>query len=354
ALYRLQQQNIDIACLVTTVWKKDQQTVAHGENRERVKKQAQSLGIPVYFIETDFDMYGEDFVEALVKIKNQYTIDGAAFGDIYLKGHRDWGEAISRQAGLEAVYPLWTEQENALALLQEFVELNFKARIIKIDHEKLPKSWIGRLIDGAFIDDIKNRSVCPMGESGEYHTFVYDGPVFAYPLQDVEGIHNHKYAYKGSVLMMRVIDSHIHVDLYAAGERMQMLSELATYRVEALISVSSNLASSKKNLQLAQQDRRIKSAFGFHAAQIITPANEIADLQQWIDQNAEEMVAIGEVGLPYYLRKDDPTIQLGAYIEILELFIHQARHLNKPIVLHAIYEDAPRVLDLLEAYSVKQ
>src|SRR5699024_1374937 len=64
-------------------------------------------------------------------------------------------------------------------------------------------------------------------------------------------------------LMMRVIDSHIHVDLYAAGERMQMLSELATYRVEALISVSSNLASSKKNLQLAQQDRRIKSAFGF-------------------------------------------------------------------------------------------
>src|SRR5699024_2502899 len=140
ALYRLQQQNIDIACLVTTVWKKDQQTVAHGENRERVKKQAQRLGIPVYFIETDFDMYGEDFVEALVKIKNQYTIDGAAFGDIYLKGHRDWGEAISRQAGLEAVYPLWTEQENALALLQEFVELNFKARIIKIDHEKLPKS----------------------------------------------------------------------------------------------------------------------------------------------------------------------------------------------------------------------
>ncbi|HLR09558.1 MAG TPA: TatD family hydrolase [Bacillota bacterium] len=154
--------------------------------------------------------------------------------------------------------------------------------------------------------------------------------------------------------MMRVIDSHIHVDLYAAGERMQMLSELATYRVEALISVSSNLASSKKNLQLAQQDRRIKSAFGFHPEQIIPTANEIADLQQWIDQNAEEMVAIGEVGLPYYLRKDDPTIQLGAYIEILELFIHQARHLNKPIVLHAIYEDAPRVLDLLEAYSVKQ
>src|SRR5699024_6613096 len=78
----------------------------------------------------------------------------------HTRSKRDWSSDVCSSD--LAVYPLWTEQENALALLQEFVELNFKARIIKIDHEKLPKSWIGRLIDGAFIDDIKNRSVCPM------------------------------------------------------------------------------------------------------------------------------------------------------------------------------------------------
>lgn len=185
ALYKLQKQNIEIACLFTTTWKKNDKTVAHEEDQERIIAQGTSLGIPVHFIETDFDTYREDFIQKLHQLKEQYGITGAAFGDIYLDGHREWGEGAANEAGLEAIYPLWTEQQNAGSLLREFVEVGFKAHIIKVDPEKLPKEWLGRELDNSFITDIENKPVCPMGESGEYHTFVYEGPGFTDSVKNV-------------------------------------------------------------------------------------------------------------------------------------------------------------------------
>ncbi|SFE04543.1 MJ0570-related uncharacterized domain-containing protein [Lentibacillus persicus] len=171
ALYYLQKQGIQVACLLTTVWKASGDTVAHNEKRERVLYQADRLGIPVHFIETDFHTYTNDFVFMLGRMKEQYGVDGAAFGDIYLEGHRKWGEQVAQKAGVEVVYPLWRGQVEALALLREFVETGFTAEIVKADSEKLPASWVGRWIDDSFIDDIlKYEDVCPMGESGEYHS----------------------------------------------------------------------------------------------------------------------------------------------------------------------------------------
>lgn len=152
----------------------------------------------------------------------------------------------------------------------------------------------------------------------------------------------------------QIIDSHIHFDLYHEWERRQILQELGAHNVKALISVSNHLQSAKTNLQFSQEDNRIKPAFGYHPEQAMPNENDIADLQQFVRQHQQDMVAIGEVGLPYYLRKDDPGIPLEPYVELLELFIRQAVVLNKPIMLHAIYEDAPLVCDLLEKHSVKQ
>lgn len=184
ALYQLQEQNIDVACLVTTVWKANQQTVAHDEKRDRIKDQADSFNIPVRFIETDFDTYKTDFVETLKELKRLFAIDGVAFGDIYLEGHRDWGEQVAKEAELKAFYPMWSKKEDALDLLRQFVLLDFKAEVIKVDATKLPQEWVGRRLDEAFIQAIMQQDVCPMGESGEYHTTVFDGPVFSYPLCD--------------------------------------------------------------------------------------------------------------------------------------------------------------------------
>lgn len=179
ALYKLQQQDIEVACLVTTVWKENLESVAHGEQLEQLKRQAEQLGAPIHFIQTTFDTYTDDFKNDLQDIKRIYDIDGIAFGDIYIEGHREWGEELASNVQLKPLYPLWNKQENILKMLQAFVDLGFQAKVIKIDETKLPKSWLGRIVDQSFITDITQyEDVCPMGESGEYHTTVFAGPIF--------------------------------------------------------------------------------------------------------------------------------------------------------------------------------
>src|SRR5699024_377532 len=151
-----------------------------------------------------------------------------------------------------------------------------------------------------------------------------------------------------------VIDAHIHLDKYDKNEQRIILQELDTYGIDALIAVSQDLASAKANLALAQKNERIKPAFGWHPEQELPTGGEIADIQDMIAQYQDEIIAVGEVGLPYYLRKKHPEIPLEPYVEILELFIRQLVQLDKPIVLHAIYEDATTVCDLLEKYDVNK
>ena len=183
SVWELQQSNIEIACLLITVWKGNKKTVAHDESLERMKEQANSLQLPIYFMETDFQSYAENFVASLDELKHTYSIDGVAFGDIYLEGHRKWGEQIAFEANLSAYYPLWSDKRNALSLLQKYINLGFQSTITKVDDTKLPAEWAGRLADVSFVKDISRYDVCPMGESGEYHTFVYDGPIFSYPVE---------------------------------------------------------------------------------------------------------------------------------------------------------------------------
>lgn len=149
-----------------------------------------------------------------------------------------------------------------------------------------------------------------------------------------------------------IIDSHIHFDQYSESTRSTILKDLQAYKVEALICVSTNLASSQKNLALAEMDKRLKPAFGFHPEQELPSDSEVSQLCTFLNKHKHQMVAIGEVGLPYYLRFEHPKIQIEPYIELLEVFIKKASELNKPIILHAVYDDAPLVCDLLEKHSV--
>lgn len=155
-------------------------------------------------------------------------------------------------------------------------------------------------------------------------------------------------------MLQAIIDAHIHFDMYKESERQLILHEMDQFKVEALISVSKDLFSAKQNLALYHEDKRIKPAFGFHPEQIVPDAHIINDIQKFIEQQHKKMIAVGEVGLPYYLRQEQSEIPLEPYIEILEFFIQQASRFNKPIVLHAVYDDAPIVCSLLEKYSIKK
>ncbi|MCA1059671.1 TatD family hydrolase [Rossellomorea aquimaris] len=151
-----------------------------------------------------------------------------------------------------------------------------------------------------------------------------------------------------------LIDAHVHLDLYEPFEREKILQELGLYSVEALISVSFHLASSKQNLDIARRDARVKTAAGHHPEQELPSETELNELLVFIQRHHRELVAIGEVGLPYYKMKEDPSLSLTPYIEMLERFIIQSKQLDKPIILHGIYEHAPIICDLLEKHSVNK
>src|SRR5690606_6145013 len=99
---------------------------------------------------------------------------------------------------------------------------------------------------------------------------------------------------------------------------------------------------------------RIKPAFGFHPEQSLPSTEELEQLFKFMVEHKEAMIAVGEVGLPYYMRKEQTEIPLEPYIEVLEEFVKLAKNLNKPIALHAVYEDAPTVCDLLEKHSIEK
>ena len=101
------------------------------------------------------------------------------FGDIFLQDLKTYRDSKLAEVGVEGVYPLW--KKNTKYLMQEFLDLGFKAITVCVNAKLLGKEFVGRIIDEQFIEDLPdNVDVC--GENGEFHTFVFDGPIFSKPV----------------------------------------------------------------------------------------------------------------------------------------------------------------------------
>jgi uncharacterized protein (TIGR00290 family) len=151
---------------------------SHGVSRALLVAQARALGLKNYFLSATWAEYESLFIEQL----QTATADGARhviFGDIDLVPHKEWEEKVCAKVGLQAHLPLWNE--NRLALVQEFLTLGFKARVVCVDGRFLDASFVGCEFDQAFIERLP-AGVDACGENGEFHTFVYDGPNFAAPV----------------------------------------------------------------------------------------------------------------------------------------------------------------------------
>ncbi|MBM7649591.1 uncharacterized protein (TIGR00290 family) [Bacillus ectoiniformans] len=187
ALDLLKKQGYEVACLLTTVPKEIGRTFGHGERTDFIEKQSEALSIPLHFVHCTFEDYTDAFKHDLIQLKDQLELSAIAFGDIYLDGHREWGQAVADSVGLDALYPLWSTEEDSIRLLEKFVHSGYKAVVIRVTNDFLDESWLGRLLDETFLTDIQQQPVCPMGEHGEFHTFVYDGPLFQHPIEWEKG-----------------------------------------------------------------------------------------------------------------------------------------------------------------------
>ncbi|MCM3784668.1 TatD family hydrolase [Neobacillus mesonae] len=149
-----------------------------------------------------------------------------------------------------------------------------------------------------------------------------------------------------------VIDSHIHLDQYD-DEKQPLRLSFAQHHVESVIAVSTNLASCLRTEKLASAAAgQIFPAYGFHPEQPVPSESELRELLQWMEEHLARMIAVGEVGLPYYSRQEAADkgnpFELQPYIDLLDTFIGFAKKHDKPIILHAVYEDADIAVDLLE------
>jgi len=102
------------------------------------------------------------------------------FGDIHLADVRAWYEERTRAAGLEHVEPLWGDSPRAL--IREFIAIGGRAVLTCVETAKLDESWLGRIIDDAFVSDVERTGIDPCGENGEYHSFAFSGPFFEEPV----------------------------------------------------------------------------------------------------------------------------------------------------------------------------
>lgn len=183
ALYKvIQNSDFEIKCLLTSVNQGYQRISMHGVRVELLEQQAESIGLPLEIMQIPetptMEVYENVMIETLTKLKNQ-GVTHSVFGDILLEDLRKYREDQLAKIGFEGVFPLW--QIPTIDLIQEFIDLGFKTIVVCVNERYLDKSFVGRIIDHDFINDLpENVDVC--GENGEFHTFTFDGPIFSNPI----------------------------------------------------------------------------------------------------------------------------------------------------------------------------
>ncbi|WP_347158454.1 diphthine--ammonia ligase [Pontibacter chitinilyticus] len=187
-LYLAQQQNkYDIQHLVTTLSSATRRITMHGVRQELLAQQAQQIGLPlteVWLPEiADIHTYNQQMEAAADHFVSQ-GITHAIFGDINLQDLREYREQQLARTGLQAVFPLWGRSTRTL--VQEFIAIGFKAVVVCVNARLLDASFVGRELDAHFLEALPP-GVDPAGENGEFHTFVYDGPLFTRPVDFIVG-----------------------------------------------------------------------------------------------------------------------------------------------------------------------
>lgn len=168
--------------LLTTVTVPYDRVTMHGVRRTLARRQADAIGIPLVEVvippSSSNDVYEREMGRAFARLQGE-GVRRVAFGDIFLEDLRVYREAQLAAQGLECLFPIWRRDTAALA--RRFVSDGFRAVVVCVNPAVLDASFAGRPFDEAFLADLPPE-VDPCGEHGEFHTFVFDGPIFRHPV----------------------------------------------------------------------------------------------------------------------------------------------------------------------------
>jgi len=173
----------DVRGMLVTLTEDDDAVVMHGVPRTLIAQQASSLGVTLHTVSIPRnpanDIYEARMAAALARLRSD-GIRHVAFGDIFLTDVRAYRDRMLARGDFAGVYPIWGRDSRELA--RTFREDGYRAVAVCVDGQRLPHALVGRDLDESFFADLP-ADVDACGENGEFHSFVYDGPGFAYRLR---------------------------------------------------------------------------------------------------------------------------------------------------------------------------
>jgi uncharacterized protein (TIGR00290 family) len=179
SLYEIQKgKKYEIVALLTTITDGYDRVSMHGVPRTLVEQQAQSLGLPIEEVFISKSCSNEEYESKMREVLTRFKQEGVSsvvFGDVFLEEVRKYREDNLSQVGMKGIFPIWGR--DTAELTRSFIALGFQAVTTCIDSRVLDKRFAGRKLDEHFLVELPP-NVDPGGENGEFHSFVFDGPIF--------------------------------------------------------------------------------------------------------------------------------------------------------------------------------
>ena len=179
SLYEIQKdKEYEVVSLLTTITEDYDRVSLHGVPRILVEQQAKSLGLPIeeVFISkaSSNEEYESKMKETLTRFK-QNGVSSVVFGDVFLEDVRKYRENNLSKLEMKGLFPVWGR--DTAELTRSFIALGFQAITTCVDSKVLDKRFLGRMVDKHFLAELPP-NVDPGGENGEFHSFVFNGPIF--------------------------------------------------------------------------------------------------------------------------------------------------------------------------------
>ena len=177
-----QMPDIQVVSLITTINQQFDRVAMHAVRRSLLEQQAAAAGLPLWAVPLPWPCSNEQYEARMRDVCGRAlseSVEAIAFGDLFLADIRAYRERQLHGTGLEPLFPVWHIPTRELAA--EMIAAGLKARITCIDPKRLSPSFAGREFDAAFLADLP-AAIDPCGENGEFHSFVYDGPMFQRPV----------------------------------------------------------------------------------------------------------------------------------------------------------------------------
>lgn len=173
---------IEIVSLITTINEAFDRVAMHSVRRQLLERQAEAAGLPLWVIPLPWPCTNDEYESRMRQVCARAVgedIQAIAFGDLFLADIRAYRERQLEGTGLDPMFPVW--QIPTAELARDMIAAGLRAKITCIDPNRLSPDFAGRDFDAQFLADLP-RDVDPCGENGEFHSFVYQGPMFHHPI----------------------------------------------------------------------------------------------------------------------------------------------------------------------------